>query len=69
MFCLALSGGGSTLGQHPGLVPQVVSIREPHEKGPLVHRLGKDAAAQSQAHLGTYLVAENTSTPREEKGL
>lgn len=54
----------STLGWY-----QVVSIREPHEKGPLVHRLGKDAAAQSQAHLGTYLVAENTSTPREEKGL
>lgn len=68
MFCLALSGGGSTLGQHPGLV-QVVSISEPHEKGPLVRRLGKDAAAQSQAHLGTYLMAENTSTPREEKGL
>ena len=39
------------------------------KKVPLSTDFVEDVTAQSQAHLGTYLMAENTSTPKEEKGL
>ena len=41
----------------------------PMKKVPLSTDFVEDVTAQSQAHLGTYLMAENTSTPKEEKGL